>query len=78
MLNECPVCGSPIGKLIKTLIEDFDSRERLIFESRLFAEKGEKLTYRELGRRLSVSGQRVQQIEERAIKRLEAKLSSSL
>src|SRR5919205_2112372 len=57
-----------IRKKLDELVGTLETRERLIFEERLLAEK--PITLRELGQRFGISRERARQLEERLKKRL--------
>jgi len=68
MMN-CPCCGANLRKLFKTYREGLDFRERYILDRRFFS-SGDKVPLRTLGATLGISGQRVEQIEKRAMEKL--------
>jgi RNA polymerase sigma-32 factor len=65
-----------IRKKLEELVGTLESRERLIFEERLLAEK--PITLRELGQRFGISRERARQLEERLKKRLRPVLQTML
>jgi RNA polymerase sigma-32 factor len=65
-----------IRKKLDELVETMETRERLIFEERLLAEK--PITLRELGQRFGISRERARQLEERLKKRLRPVLQTML
>jgi len=65
-----------IRKKLEELVVTLESRERLIFEERLLAEK--PITLRELGQRFGISRERARQLEERLKKRLRPVLQTML
>jgi RNA polymerase sigma-32 factor len=67
---------SAIRKKLDELVGTLETRERLIFEERLLAEK--PITLRELGQRFGISRERARQLEERLKKRLRPVLQGML
>jgi RNA polymerase sigma-32 factor len=65
-----------IRKKLEELVVTLETRERLIFEERLLAEK--PITLRELGQRFGISRERARQLEERLKKRLRPVLETML
>jgi RNA polymerase sigma-32 factor len=65
-----------IRKKLDELVGSLETRERLIFEERLLAEK--PITLRELGQRFGISRERARQLEERLKKRLRPVLQTML
>jgi RNA polymerase sigma-32 factor len=65
-----------IRKKLDELVGTLETRERLIFEERLLAEK--PITLRELGQRFGISRERARQLEERLKKRLRPVLQTML
>jgi RNA polymerase sigma-32 factor len=68
-----------IGKLrsaVHSAVGALDERERFIVESRLMADREEELSLAEIGRRLGVSRERARQIEQRAKKKLRARIGA--
>jgi len=65
-----------IRKKLNELVGTLETRERLIFEERLLAEK--PITLRELGQRFGISRERARQLEERLKKRLRPVLQPML
>jgi RNA polymerase sigma-32 factor len=65
-----------IRKKLDELVVTLETRERLIFEERLLAEK--PITLRELGQRFGISRERARQLEERLKKRLRPLLQDML
>src|SRR5688572_2407905 len=65
-----------IRKKLNELVGTLETRERLIFEERLLAEK--PITLRELGQRFGISRERARQLEERLKKRLRPVLQTML
>jgi len=68
-LNNCPHCGSDIGKLQWYIDTKLTKREQEILSHRTFAPKEFKWTYAQLGEILGISAQRVQQIEKKALEK---------
>lgn len=60
-------------RAVQQSLSELPHRERAIVEQRLMAEP--PMTYRGLGERLGISGERVKQLEVRALRRLKAKLA---
>ncbi len=67
---------SAIRKRLDELVGTLETRERLIFEERLLAEK--PITLRELGQKFGISRERARQLEERLKKRLRPVLQDML
>ena len=65
-----------IRKKLDEVVLTLETRERLIFEERLLAEK--PITLRELGQRFGISRERARQLEERLKKRLRPVLQGML
>jgi RNA polymerase sigma-32 factor len=65
-----------IRKKLDELVGTLETRERLIFEERLLAEK--PITLRELGQKFGISRERARQLEERLKKRLRPVLQTML
>jgi RNA polymerase sigma-32 factor len=65
-----------IRKKLDELVLTLETRERLIFEERLLAEK--PITLRELGQKFGISRERARQLEERLKKRLRPVLQTML
>lgn len=65
-----------IRKKLEEVVGTLETRERLIFEERLLAEK--PITLRELGQRFGISRERARQLEERLKKRLRPVLQNML
>jgi RNA polymerase sigma-32 factor len=65
-----------IRKKLDELVVTLETRERLIFEERLMAEK--PITLRELGQKFGISRERARQLEERLKKRLRPVLQTML
>jgi len=63
---------------IRTAVSTLDTRERFIVESRLMAHSDDELSLAEIGRRLGVSRERARQLEERAKRKLRARISDLL
>jgi RNA polymerase sigma-32 factor len=63
---------------IRRAVSTLDSRERFIVESRLMAHGDDELSLAEIGRRLGVSRERARQLEERAKRKLRARISEIL
>lgn len=61
------------SRAVRQALEELPTRERWIVEQRLMADPPS--TYRALGGRLGISGERVKQLEVRALNRLRAKLA---
>jgi RNA polymerase sigma-32 factor len=60
---------------VRRALHDLDPRERYIVEHRLMADAEDALSLAEIGRRLGVSRERARQLEERAKKKLRARIS---
>lgn len=67
---------SVIRKKLNEVVGTLETRERLIFEERLLADK--PITLRELGARFGISRERARQLEERLKKRLRPMLQDML
>jgi RNA polymerase sigma-32 factor len=65
-----------IRSKLDEIVQGLESRERLIFEERLLAEK--PITLRELGQKFGISRERARQLEERLKKRLRPVLQDML
>jgi RNA polymerase sigma-32 factor len=68
-----------VGRLrhaVHSAVQGLDARERFIVESRLMADREEELSLAEIGRRLGVSRERARQIEQRAKRKLRARIST--
>lgn len=63
---------------IRKAVSTLDTRERFIVESRLMAHGDDELSLAEIGRRLGVSRERARQLEERAKRKLRARISEIL
>lgn len=63
---------------IRRAVSTLDGRERFIVESRLMAHGDDELSLAEIGRRLGVSRERARQLEERAKRKLRARISDIL
>jgi RNA polymerase sigma-32 factor len=63
---------------IRRAVSTLDTRERFIVESRLMAHGDDELSLAEIGRRLGVSRERARQLEERAKRKLRARISDIL
>jgi RNA polymerase sigma-32 factor len=61
---------------VHSAVRGLDERERFIVERRLMADREEELSLAEIGRRLGVSRERARQIEQRAKKKLKAKIGA--
>jgi RNA polymerase sigma-32 factor len=61
------------AEAVRQSVGELTQRERLIVEKRLMADQPE--TYRSLGARMGISGERVKQLEVRLLRRLKAKLA---
>jgi RNA polymerase sigma-32 factor len=63
---------------IRVAVSGLDQRERFIVESRLMADQQDELSLAEIGRRLGVSRERARQLEERAKRKLRARVAELL
>jgi len=63
---------------IRRAVSTLDAREQFIVESRLMAHGDDELSLAEIGRRLGVSRERARQLEERAKRKLRARISDIL
>ena len=62
--------GDQQKRWLKKAIEALDAREQAIITSRHLREEGEEATLEELGQRLSISKERVRQLEARAMEKI--------
>lgn len=74
-LGELELIGR-LRNVVHSAVNDLDARERFIVESRLMADSEEELSLAEIGRRLGVSRERARQIEQRAKKKLRARIAA--
>ncbi|HEY3496253.1 MAG TPA: sigma-70 family RNA polymerase sigma factor [Polyangiaceae bacterium] len=74
-LGELEIIGR-LKSAVHSAVRDLDARERFIVESRLMADREEELSLAEIGRRLGVSRERARQIEQRAKKKLRARIAA--
>jgi RNA polymerase sigma-32 factor len=65
-----------LSKLVNAAIEQLDSRERYIVETRLIADAEERMSLADIGRALGVSRERARQLESRAKLKLRNQLQS--
>jgi RNA polymerase sigma-32 factor len=65
-----------LSKLVHAAIEQLDSRERYIVETRLIADAEERMSLADIGRALGVSRERARQLESRAKLKLRNQLQS--
>ena len=63
---------------VRVAVSTLDPRERFIVESRLMASRDDELSLAEIGRQLGVSRERARQLEERAKRKLKARISEHL
>ncbi|MGM0409963.1 MAG: sigma factor-like helix-turn-helix DNA-binding protein [Bacillota bacterium] len=57
-------------KSLDKILNKFDERERYIFKKRLFRDKDQKLTLKEIGEKFEVSRERIRQIAKKLMRRL--------
>jgi len=66
-----------VSEALETVLNDLDSRERFIVESRLLAETEDELSLADIGRKLGVSRERARQLETRARQKLSKALTEN-
>ncbi len=78
--QEQQVLASEFGGNVLAAVQDaltiLDARERYIVEHRLLADREAELSLADIGRSLGVSRERARQLEERAKRKLRARISS--
>ena len=67
-----------LSHAVRTAVGTQDPRERFIVENRLMAQRDDELSLAEIGRQLGVSRERARQLEERAKRKLKARISELL
>jgi RNA polymerase sigma-32 factor len=60
---------------VRAALSELDARERYIVEKRLMSDDDDELSLAELGRQLGVSRERARQLQERAKRKLKARLT---
>lgn len=67
--------GVRVQSLVRDAVKDLDKRERYIVENRMMADAEDEMSLAEIGRRLGVSRERARQLEARAKRKLEARIT---
>ena len=67
--------GVRMQSLIRDAVKELDKRERYIVENRMMADSEDEMSLAEIGRRLGVSRERARQLEARAKRKLEARIT---
>lgn len=67
--------GIRVQSLVRDAVKDLDKRERYIVENRMMADAEDEMSLAEIGRRLGVSRERARQLEARAKRKLEARIT---
>jgi RNA polymerase sigma-32 factor len=67
--------GTRVQSLVRDAVKDLDKRERYIVENRMMADSEDEMSLAEIGRRLGVSRERARQLEARAKRKLEARIT---
>jgi len=67
--------GIRMQSLIRDAVKELDKRERYIVENRMMADSEDEMSLAEIGRRLGVSRERARQLEARAKRKLEARIT---
>jgi RNA polymerase sigma-32 factor len=67
--------GIRVQSLVRDAVKDLDKRERYIVENRIMADSEDEMSLAEIGRRLGVSRERARQLEARAKRKLEARIT---
>lgn len=67
--------GTRVQSLVRDAVKDLDKRERYIVENRMMADREDEMSLAEIGRRLGVSRERARQLEARAKRKLEARIT---
>lgn len=67
--------GIRVKSLVRDAVKDLDKRERYIVENRMMADAEDEMSLAEIGRRLGVSRERARQLEARAKRKLEARIT---
>lgn len=67
--------GVRVQSLVRDAVKDLDKRERYIVEHRMMADAEDEMSLAEIGRRLGVSRERARQLEARAKRKLEARIT---
>ena len=67
--------GIRVQSLVRDAVKELDKRERYIVENRMMADSEDEMSLAEIGRRLGVSRERARQLEARAKRKLEARIT---
>lgn len=67
--------GVRVQSLVRDAVKDLDKRERYIVEHRMMADAEDEMSLAEIGRQLGVSRERARQLEARAKRKLEARIT---
>jgi RNA polymerase sigma-32 factor len=67
--------GVRVQSLVRDAVKELDKRERYIVEHRMMADAEDEMSLAEIGRRLGVSRERARQLEARAKRKLEARIT---
>jgi len=68
--------GGIASEAVRDALTILDSRERYIVEQRMLADRDAELSLADIGRQLGISRERARQLEERAKRKLRARISS--